>query len=498
MKSKIILICIFIYHFSFSQTVNFYSETYRPQFHFSPPSNWMNDPNGLVFLNGKYHLFYQYYPKDIIWGPMHWGHAVSTDLLHWKNLPIALYPDKLGWIFSGSVIIDKENTAGFGKNAMIAIYTYHNDQIWKAGKKNTESQGIAFSLDEGKTWIKYKDNPVLNNSGEQDFRDPKVFWNATTAKWIMVLAVGDRIKIFSSSNLKKWQFESDFKPSNDDKDLGVWECPDLFPIKVGNTNEIRWIMIVNHGDKGPNGGSGTRYFVGDFDGKTFQAQQKAIWMDHGTDFYATVSFSNLPDNRTIVLGWMSNWLYATKVPTEVWRSALTLPRQLELMKENKTYFITQKIVKEFSSLTKPNFEKDKVTMPFTKNNLDLSQAEVVFTTGEANDIIISLSNSKGEVFNIIVSDNTLITDRSNSGKKDFSDAFASRPQVMPLGNEQIRSIQLILDKSSIEILLNNGKYSMTNLFFPTEDYSILSIITKDNIPIDNLKINAIERVWHKN
>jgi len=260
----------FLSEFSFSQSnTSNYNESYRLQFHFTPPSKWMNDPNGLVYLNGKYHLFYQYYPDGIVWGPMHWGHAVSSDLLHWEHLPIALYPDKLGWIFSGSTVIDKNNTAGFGKNAMVAIFTYHNDEIWKAGNKNTESQGIAYSLDEGKTWTKYKENPVLNNSGEQDFRDPKVFWNEAIQKWNMVLAVGDKIKIWSSANLKQWQFESDFKPQNDLNDMGVWECPDLFPMKLPS-GETKWVMIVNHGDKAPNGGSGTRYFVGNFDGKLLQ------------------------------------------------------------------------------------------------------------------------------------------------------------------------------------------------------------------------------------
>ena len=223
-----------------------YDEIYRPQFHFTPPAHWMNDPNGLVYFNGKFHLFYQYYPEATVWGPMHWGHAVSYDLMHWEQLPIALYPDALGWIFSGSALIDTQNTAGFGKNAMIAIFTYHNGEIWKSGKKNTESQGIAYSLDEGKTWVKYDKNPVLNDSGEQDFRDPKVFWNPSTQLWNMVLAVGDHIRIFSSPNLKEWKKESDFKPNIDFKDLGVWECPDLIRVPVvGEPDKKKWVLLVS-------------------------------------------------------------------------------------------------------------------------------------------------------------------------------------------------------------------------------------------------------------
>ena len=485
-------ICLYSF-ICFSQTKKIYSEPYRPQFHFTPPDKWMNDPNGLVYLNGNYHLFYQYYPDGIVWGPMHWGHAVSSDLLHWKNLPIALYPDKFGWIFSGSAVIDKNNTAGFGKDAMITIFTYHNDEIWKSGKKNTESQGIAYSLDEGKTWTKYKENPVLNNSGEQDFRDPKVFWNESIQKWNMVLAVGDKIKIWSSANLKQWQFESDFKPNNDLKDIGVWECPDLFPMKV-DSGEIKWVMIVNHGDKAPNGGSGTRYFIGDFDGKTFINTQNSIWMDGGTDFYAAVTYSNVPEDKRILLGWMSNWQYATKVPTDVWRSAMTLPRELVLSKDKNGYYLCQKMIASFNSLIKPVFEQDKVMAPFEKMNIDLSQTEISFGIEKPSNVIITFSNSKGEVFSITLNENQLITDRRNSGKKDFSDTFASNIQIMPV-KDKITSFQLIIDKSSVEILLNKGKYSMTNLFFPTENYSNLNIITKDNTPIINLKINAVARVW---
>ena len=494
MKIKLLFLIMLLTNISFSQD-NYksnYNEPYRPQFHFTPESKWMNDPNGLIFYNGKYHLFYQYYPEGIVWGPMHWGHAISTDLLHWKQLPIALYPDKLGWIFSGSAVIDVTNSAGFGENAMIAIFTYHNDEIVKSGRKNCESQGIAYSLDEGLTWTKYNANPVLNNSGEQDFRDPKVFWNEAIKKWNMVIAVGDKVKIWSSTNLKKWQFESDFKPSSD-LELGVWECPDLFSIK-SDSGETKWIMIVNHGDKAPNGGSGTRYFVGDFDGKTFKESQKSIWMDFGTDFYAAITFSNVPENKNILLGWMSNWQYATKVPTEVWRSAMTMPRELSLIKDKKGYYLNQKMVSQFSTILKTVFEQKEVATPFEKNNIDLSQTEVTFDINTTTDLIISLSNLKGEVYTITLSENKLVTDRRNSGIINFNENFATNSQVMNL-EDKITSFKLVLDKSSVEILLNDGKYSMTNLFFPTESFSILNIITKNNTALNNLKINSVSRIW---
>lgn len=471
-----------------------YQEPFRPQFHFTPAEKWMNDPNGLVYLNGKYHLFYQYYPNDIVWGPMHWGHAVSTDLLSWKHMPIALYPDSLGNIFSGSVVIDKNNTAGFGANAMVAIFTYHNDALWEAGQKNTESQALAYSTDEGKTWTKYANNPVLNNSGEQDFRDPKVFWNETKNKWDMVLAAGDRIKIFSSDNLKNWTFESDFKPVADDADLGVWECPDLFKMKMGKVE--KWVMIVSHGDKAPNGGSGTRYFIGDYDGKTFTNTQKAIWLDYGTDAYAGVTFSNTPNNKKIFLAWMSNWKYANKTPTEVWRGAMTLPRELSLHPSEikGEYHLKQNIVEQISLFTDKDWEEEEVKTPFEKTGLDLSQAEVRFEVNEPDFLEIVLSNFMKEKFIIQIKNNQVITNRSQSGKVDFSDQFAAKEQQMPI-QEKIHIVQLITDKSSVEILLNNGRYSMTNLVFPNMNFSTLQITSPKKQTIKNLTFQKIRKVW---
>ncbi len=398
-------------------------------------------------------------------------------------------------VFSGSAVIDKENTAGFGKNAMIAIFTLHNENLLKDGRKNIESQGIAYSLDEGKTWTKYSKNPVLNNSGEQDFRDPKVLWNAEINKWNMVLAVGQRIKIFSSPNLKEWTFESDFKSANDGDVLGVWECPDLFKIKVAKTNSEKWVMIISHGDKAPNGGSGTRYFVGNFNEKTFVNEQNANWLDYGKDYYAGVTFSNVPDNKRILIVWMSNWQYATKTPTKVWRSAMTLPRELELIQVGSSFLLNQKIVDQFKTIRKTEFEAKKVNTPFVKNHFDLSQTEISFNLDKTQDVEIEFSNNKAEVYTIKLQDNQLITDRSKSGIIDFSEVFAKNIQTMPLLNEKIYSFQLILDKSSVEILLNNGLFSMTNLFFPNENYSNLSIKTKNNEAIKNLKINSIKRVW---
>jgi len=474
-----------------AKSSDYYNETYRPQFHFTPEANWMNDPNGLTYLNGKFHLFYQYYPNDIVWGPMHWGHASSKDLFHWEHHPIALFPDSLGSIFSGSAVIDKNNSSGFGRNAMIAIYTYHSDSLWVKGYRNTETQGIAFSLDEGLNWEKYKNNPVIKNSSERDFRDPKVFWNEEIKEWNMVLAVGDRIKIFSSPDLKEWKFKSDFKPIDDLKGLGVWECPDLFKMKINN--EEKWILIVNHGDNTPNGGSGTRYFVGDFDGETFTNTQPSIWLDYGTDFYAGVTFYNVPEDKNILISWMSNWMYAQKTPTKKWRSAMTIPRELTLDKNDQGYFLRQKIAGDFNSIKKEVFNIKSIELPFEENDFDFSQAELLFDF-DGDEINISLSNTFGNRLEIYLKDKTLNIDRKKSGLIDFSEKFADTVQSMPL-NENIYNYQLIFDKTSVEILLNDGKFSMTAIFFPNEKYSALNLSSNNGKNLKNLVINKIKSVW---
>ena len=245
-----------------------YTEMYRPQYHFSPEEKWMNDPNGLVYHNGIYHLFYQFYPDDIVWGPMHWGHAISEDMVHWEHKPIALYPDEHGLIFSGSAVVDHNNTSGFAKNGevpLVAIFTYHLMEGEKAGRNDFQTQGIAYSLDNGDTWTKYENNPVIGNPGIRDFRDPKVFWHEESEQWIMALVAGDHAKFYSSPDLKQWKFLSDFGKYQGAHG-GVWECPDLFKLKAEGTEEEKWVLIISINPGAPNGGSGTQYFIGEFDG----------------------------------------------------------------------------------------------------------------------------------------------------------------------------------------------------------------------------------------
>jgi len=287
----------------------YYSEKYRPQYHFSPDSMWMNDPNGMVYYEGEYHLFYQYYPDSNVWGPMHWGHAISPDMVHWEHLPIALYPDDYGYIFSGSAVVDEQNTSGFGETGeapLVAIFTYHDPVGAANGEIDYQNQGLAYSNDKGRTWKKYEE-PVLKNPGIIDFRDPKVSWRREFNKWIMTLAVHDHIEFYSSSNLIDWAKTGEFGKETGAHG-GVWECPDLFPIKIDGSDEIHWVLLVSINPGGPHGGSATQYFIGDFDGSTFTSSQNEIkWLDQGSDNYAGVTWSGIPDSdgRILFLGWIA-------------------------------------------------------------------------------------------------------------------------------------------------------------------------------------------------
>ena len=413
-----------------------YSEPFRPQFHFSPEKKWMNDPNGLVYYRGIYHLFYQYYPEDIVWGPMHWGHAASTDLIHWKHKKIALFPDKLGLIFSGSAVVDFNNTSGLGtlKNpAMIAIFTYHNMEIEKAGQINTQSQGLAFSLDEGETWTKYKGNPIIANPNLRDFRDPNVFWNEATNSWNLILVAGDCAQFYTSKNLINWKLESEFGKGIGAHG-GVWECPNLFKIKVENSNKEKWVLLISINPGAPNGGSGTQYFIGDFDGKNFKTTQKDTkWIDNGTDNYAGLTYNNAPDNKRIFIGWMSNWLYARSTPTKNWRSAMTLPRELSLSIIDQYYVLKSKPVMQFKTQLKLAFSKNLLVLKpkqkttFNFNNLNQSQLlfnavakdlKLVFSNA-VNDSLVLHYDSKQKIFSI---------DRTHSGNVNFEPSFGKSIQ----------------------------------------------------------------------
>jgi fructan beta-fructosidase len=451
-----------------------YNEKYRPQFHFSPEYGWMNDPNGLVYLNGEYHLFYQYNPYGNKWGNMHWGHAVSTDLTSWTYLPIALGIDSLGDIFSGSAVIDVNNTAGFGKNAMVAIYTSN-------GK--TQQQSIAYSTDKGRTFTKYAGNPVLANPGITDFRDPKVSWNEQSKQWVMALATKQTITFYGSPDLKKGSKLSEFG-NETGAHGGVWECPDLFPLTY--EGKTKWVLLVSINPGGPNGGSATQYFIGDFDGNTFTADNLPypLWIDYGRDNYAGVTFSNIPqaDGRRIFIGWMSNWDYANDVPTKSFRSAMTVARELTLKSNGKHLILANTPVSEVTALrgkvkTIANqvIHNEKL-LPDVLSSLN-GKFEIEMTIQRQSSKILGfgLTNADGDYLNFTfdLEQNVLKIDRRNCGLNDFSRKYVSEP-IAPLVTKDSYYVRLLVDRASTEIFINDGETVMTNIVFPTQNFNSVS------------------------
>ena len=422
-------------------------EKFRPAYHHTPQYGWMNDPNGMFYKDGEWHLYYQYNPYGSLWENMTWGHSVSKDLVHWEALPLAIEADALGTIFSGSCVVDKDNTAGFGKNAVIAFYT-------SAGEAQTQS--MAYSTDGGRTFNKYGKNPVVTFNAP-DFRDPKVFWYDGTNRWIMMLAVGQEMQIWSSANLKDWQKESSFG-SEYGNHGGVWECPDLLKI------EDKWVLICNINPGGPFGGSATQYFVGDFDGHKFTCESMpkvTKWLDYGKDHYATVSFSNAPDGRTVVLAWMSNWQYANQVPTRQFRSANSIARDLGLFKDGEETYVS----------VIPS--KETLAMRGKKIKNPTDACEIVVDVKGSMELI--LSNTKGEqvVMKYDAQKQTFAMNRKQSGDISFSEAFPIETTAPTHG--ALKQLRLFIDHSSIEAFASDGKMAMTNLVFPNEPYNALKV-----------------------
>ena len=485
-----------------------FTEQHRPQFHFSPPTSWMNDPNGMVFHNGEYHLFYQFYPDSNVWGPMHWGHAISKDMIYWEHLPIALYPDSLGYIFSGSAVVDHQNTSGLGTKdtpPMVAMFTYHLMEGEKAGRNDYQTQGIAYSLDNGRSWTKYDQNPVLKNPGIKDFRDPKIFWHEGSKKWILILAVQDHIELFESPDLKSWSKNSEFGLGVGSHG-GVWECPDLFPLKVDGGEE-KWVMLVSINPGAPNGGSGTQYFVGSFDGKKFvndNPPDKSLWIDQGRDNYAGVTWSNVPasDGRRLFLGWMGNWEYAQVVPTYVWRSAMTLPREFVLTKTPAGIRLASHPVKEVESLTSKSFTIRKRPVKgetiLTSSEMETGQFELLIELDavKKNDFTIELFNTVGEKLAIRYSqaENTVLVDRVAAGKNDFSPKFSGVAKGYRSITSFPANVWLFVDQSSVEIFMDDGLLVMTETFFPSEPFKQVKIIS-EGIELKTARITKLKRIW---
>jgi fructan beta-fructosidase len=488
-----------------------YNETHRPQFHFSPPTNWMNDPNGMVFYEGEYHLFYQHYPDSNVWGPMHWGHAVSKDLVRWENLPIALYPDSLGFIFSGSAVIDYKNTSGFGsvdKPAMVAIFTYHLMEGEKTKRNDFQTQGIAYSTDKGRTWKKFARNPVLKNSGKRDFRDPKVFWHEASKQWVMILAVRDHVELYGSADLKEWKYLSDFGNDQGAHD-GVWECPDLFELGIAGTEQKKWVMFVNINPGAYNGGSGTQYFIGQFDGRKFHSDSQEVrWLDYGKDNYAGVTWNNIPekDGRRLFLGWMSNWQYATVVPTTAWRNAATVPRQLSLVNTEKGLRVASNPIIELTSLREAGTEYPAILHSTDSESKTIaipkSEMEIVIDLRREDvksDFEIELSNTNDEKILVGIHGglNQFYVDRTHSGNMDFSKDFSGKHIGIRSYNSKDLTLKLLLDASSLELFADDGTLVMTELFFATKPYTQLKIRSlSQGVTIRLIQVFALKSIWH--
>ena len=455
-------------------------EKFKPSFHFSPDYGWMNDPNGMVYQDGIYHLCFQYNPYGSTWENMSWGHATTKDLITWKHEPDALHGDGFGGMFSGGAVVDKFNSAGFGKDAIIAFYT--NAGIGQV-------QCIAYSLDNGKSFTKYENNPVLT-SPIGDFRDPKVFWHEDTKRWIMILAVDQHMEIFTSQNLKNWEYASSFG-EKEGAHGGVWECPDLIELPIEGTDKKKWVLICNINPGGPFGGSATQYFVGQFDGKTFinDSPYKTKWMDYGKDYYATVTWANAPENRCIALGWMSNWQYANQVPTQQFRSATSIPRDLVLFQENGEVYLKSIIVKELEQFVKSgDVIKDiEVKSEYEMRNFLLGKEaaysiDLKMAVNDADIVGLTLFNNRNEEITLYfdIREREFRMSRAKSGitRFDPSETF-EHETIAPLYGDTVQlSLRILVDTCSIEIFGNGGKFTMTNLIFPEEPYNNIRFFSK--------------------
>lgn len=477
-------------------------EKHRPVYHHTPQYGWMNDPNGMFYKDGVWHLYYQWNPYGSKWQNMTWGHSTSEDLVTWEHQPTAIEANGLGSVFSGSSVVDTENTAGFGKDAVISLYT-------SAGVSQVQS--LAHSKDGGQTFEIYPANPVITL--ESEARDPNMFWDDANRCWVLVLAhaLDHEMLFFTSPDLREWTLQSAFGKGIGAQD-GVWECPDLFRLKVDGTDEEKWVLVCNINPGGPFGGSATQYFVGDFDGKTFRADTDANgniptkWMDYGKDHYATVSWSDAPDNRRTLIGWMSNWQYAAEVPTMQYRSANTLPREAGLFKgaDGQIYMSSAPspellTLRDRAVVSVRNKSVGRNSREFALPSSNTGVCEILLDLDckKADSVDIKISNKAGEYVTLRYSssDHTLSFDRRESGIVDFSQDFPAVTVAPTFDDGRKVSLRIFIDKSSMEVFGNNGKFVMTNLVFPTKPYSTLSVNANGgSARIENLKIYSIKEL----
>lgn len=496
------------------------TDYYRPVYHHTPLYGWMNDANGLVYKDGEYHLYFQYNPYGSKWGNMHWGHSVSKDLVHWQHLDPAIARDTLGHIFSGSTVIDKNNSAGYGKDAMIAFYTSASDE-------HGQIQCMAYSTDNGRTYTKYEKNPILTPfDGLKDFRDPKVFWYEPAQKWYMIVSADKNMRFYSSTDLKQWEYLSQFGEG-----YGVqpnqFECPDFIQLPVdGNKDNMKWVMIVNVNPGCPFGGSATEYFVGTFDGKEFKCDNdKSVtkWLDFGKDHYATVCFSNTGD-RVIAVPWMSNWQYANVTPIRQYRGANALPRELSLYTKDGEVYMAANAVKETEGLRKETRKVDNFSLNGEQTVSDVVAAqecafevEMDVTPGKANTVGFDLMNAKGEKTKIYLDMKAgrVVMDRTESGLVAFGEKAEphfkenhDRRKIesvnyvndfalgtwapLSLCEGKTYHLNVFVDKCSVEIFVDGGRIAMTNLVFPTVPYNALRFYAEGGeAKVENLNIHKL-------
>lgn len=477
-------------------------EKYRPAYHHTPLYGWMNDPNGMFYKDGRWHLYYQWNPYGSKWQNMTWGHSSSADLVRWEHHPAAIEANGLGTVFSGSSVVDSANTAGFGRDAVVALYT---------SADVNQTQSLAHSSDGGMTFEIYPGNPVLTL--ESEARDPNMFWDADNGRWVMSLAhaLDHEMLFFTSPDLKEWTLQGSFGKGIGAQD-GVWECPDLFRLKVDGSGEEKWVLVCNINPGGPFGGSATQYFTGDFDGNTFIADTDAEgviptkWMDYGKDHYATVSWSDAPDNRRVLIGWMSNWQYAGEVPTMQYRSANTLPREAGLFRapDGQLYLSSSPVAELAALRDKPSVSvRNKPAggngrnFPLPDSNGGACEILLDIDSRKAGSVDITISNNDGESALLCydAKAHTLSFDRRRSGLTDFSQDFPTVTSAPTFETDGKLSLRIFIDRSSIEVFGNGGKTVMTNLVFPTEPYSSVSVTADGgNARIENLKIYPIKEL----
>ncbi len=495
-----------------SDSNTYYREKYRLAYHFSLEQNWMNDPNGLVYYQGEYHLFYQYNPKGTTWGNMSWGHAVSTDLVHWEHLPVALEMEDGVMIFSGSAVVDRDNSSGLCESAdgcLIAIYTAHTDEM--------QNQAIAYSNDKGRTWTKYKGNPVLD-LGKKDFRDPKVFWYEPEQKWVMAVALPQehQIQFYTSINLKEWKLMSAFGPQGFVE--GIWECPDLFELEVAGSNQKKWVLLVSYNTEVEEKGSEMQYFVGDFDGKTFtndNTNDLVLTLDDGPDFYAGVTWNNAPDNKRLLIGWLNNWKYANDIPTSTWRSAQSVVRELALQEYPEGIRLVQQPVEALQKLRQAHTHEENMNLKegesvLALNNINGTQIEIIAefayesidTPAEADMLAAEFGfkvfkgQSQETVIGYDIASQSLFVDRTQSVDTTFAGNFAVKSVgLMPTDSGTVK-LHIYVDHSSVEVFGENGYITMSNRIFPDPQQDGVEVYAiGGKVKLNSLDIWELASIW---